>query len=611
MEEKKSFDFKSFLGFILIGAVVLFWLQTKKEEEAKKKAEDKAKTEQTVKAADSSQEKHTTHFNNELAKTDSSAKGTSNFFAQNTASDQVSVLENDVLRVKVSNKGGQIVEVRLKGMTNYDSVPIYLIKNHNASFGLTFSTADHKTLNTQDIYFEPTLSENSGNSILTMRANVGNGKYLEYVYTMKPDEYMMDFVVRSHGLKNIISQAEPVKLHWKLKSYHYDKSFFFEKRFSEAVWQYEGNKISDDRSGESTAKDISWLAYRQHFFSSILLNDNPFQKGKIKIEEFDEEKTAEFTKAYSATFPLQLKGGELNENMNLYFGPTKYHTLLSYERNLDEIMPLGWGIFGWLNKYIFIPVFSFLNGFLPAGIAIILLTVIVKIACSPVQYKQFMSQAKRKVLKPEIDAINEKFKGNKMKIQKETMNLNREAGINQTSGCIMGLIQLPIFYAMYRLFPSAFQLRHQSFLWVDDLSSYDSILNLSFRIPLYGSHVSLMALLAAVAILIYMMFTTGQTMQNMPKQPGMPNMKFIMYLSPIAMLLFFNRYPSGMSLYYLTSNLIAIGIYLFIQYVIIDEEKVHAKVEAHKKKPKKQNRFQRKMQEMMEEAEKQQKLKNK
>jgi YidC/Oxa1 family membrane protein insertase len=301
---------------------------------------------------------------------------------------------------------------------------------------------------------------------------------------------------------------------------------------------------------------------------------------------------------------LEPKAGGLSYSMNMYYGPTDYQIFKSYDRNLDEAMPLGWGIFGFLNKYLIIPLFGFLSGFLPAGIAIIMLTVLIKLALSPVQYKQYLSQAKLKVLKPELDEIKEKFKGNKMKIQQETMKLQTVAGASPLKGCLPALLQIPVFYALFTFFPTAFDLRQKSFLWADDLSSFDVIAELPFYIPFYGDHVSLFPILASIAIFIYMMMTTGQSMQQ---QEGMPNMKFIMYLSPLMMLVFFNNYASGLSLYYFVSNMITIGIMLVIKNFIIDDDKIHAKIQENKKKPKKQNKFQKKMAEMMEQAEAQKK----
>ena len=296
----------------------------------------------------------------------------------------------------------------------------------------------------------------------------------------------------------------------------------------------------------------------------------------------------------------------------MYYGPTDYQIFKKYDRNLDEAMPLGWGIFGLINKFLIIPLFGFLSGFLPAGIAIIVLTVLIKLMLSPVQYKQYLSQAKLKVLKPEMDAIREKHGDNKMKIQQETMKLQNIAGASPLKGCLPAIMQIPVFYALFTFFPSAFDLRQKSFLWAEDLSSYDTIYELpaGWSIPFYGDHVSLFPILASIAIFIYMMMTTGQSMQAQ-QQPGMPNMKFLMYLSPLFMLVFFNNYASGLSVYYLTSNLITIGIMLVIKKFIIDEDKIRAKIQENKKKPKKQNRFQRKMAEMMEQAEAQKKAQKK
>jgi YidC/Oxa1 family membrane protein insertase len=255
------------------------------------------------------------------------------------------------------------------------------------------------------------------------------------------------------------------------------------------------------------------------------------------------------------------------------------------------------------------PLFGFLGGFMPYGIAIVVMTILVKILLSFVQYKQFLSQAKMKILKPELDAIREKHKDNKMKSQQETMALQTKAGASPMAGCLPALIQLPVFYALFQFFPSAFDLRQKSFLWVEDLSSYDVIANLPFNIPFYGNHVSLFPILASIAIFFYMRLTTGQNMQSQPQQEGMPDMgkmmKYMMYFSPIMMLFFFNNYASGLSLYYFISNLISIGIILVIKNFILDEDKIHAEMQEKKKKPKKQGRFQKKMADMMEQAEKQ------
>lgn len=295
--------------------------------------------------------------------------------------------------------------------------------------------------------------------------------------------------------------------------------------------------------------------------------------------------------------------------MNWYYGPTDFEILNSYDRNLDEVVSLGWGIFGWINKFVFIPLFNLLGSFLPYGIAIIIMTIIVKIATSPITYKSYVSQARMKVLRPEISELNEKFADNPMKKQQETMKLYSKAGVSPASGCVPALLQMPIFYALFNFFPSLFSLRQKSFLWADDLSSYDTILELPFTIPFYGDHVSLFPILASIAVFFHMQMNTGQ---NMPaQQPGMPNMKFIMYLSPLMMLFFFNNYASGLSLYYFVSNLLTVGIMLVIKKFIIDEDKIHAQIQENKKKPKKQSKFKQRLQDAMEQAEKQQRANNK
>lgn len=525
-----------------------------------------------------------------------------------SATENTTTVENEVLELTFENKGGYLSEVKMKDYKTFDSIPVYLVKDGNATFNLNFTTSDGRVLDTKNLFFEPTVSKSGNNTIVSMKLKAGPDQFLEYRYVLKPEEYMIDFSVRSQGLSQTFNASQPVTLDWKLKGYRHAKSISYENRYTELVYEYAGGDDDYITDGEDEEEDISYVAYKQHFFSSILLTDTPFETGQFKSENLveDEEIDTLYTKAFASTMPLELQGGELNYNMNWYYGPSDYKILNDYDRNLDEIMPLGWGIFGWINKYIFIPFFAFLSSFLTSyGVAIIVMTIVVRIVLSPVTYKSYLSQAKMKVLRPEINELNEKYKDNPMKKQQETMKLYSKAGASPMSGCLPALMQIPVFYALFQFFPSAFQLRQKGFLWADDLSSYDTIAQLPFHIPFYGDHISLFPILASIAIFIYMMMTTGQTMQS--PQPGMPNMKFLMYLSPIMMLFFFNNYASGLSLYYFVSNLITIGIMLVIKNFIIDEEKIHAKIQENKKKPRKQGKFARKMQEMMEQAEQQKK----
>jgi len=637
MEENK-FDYKQLIGFALIALIGVFWLNTMKptEEEAAKAEAEKAKTTQV--ATDSSATTTTNKITE--AKTldlrDSTqvanyknATGAFGFNAGKVPMDGVTTIENELISLKVSNKGGQIIEALVKGqkvkgqfeeLKTYDSLPVYLVKDGNASFGLNLTTTDNRVLDTKQLPFEPTYAENDGVKVLSMKLKVAADKFLEYRYELKED-YMMDFTVRSQGLNGFINASQPVNLEWKLKSFRHAKSVTYENRYTELIYEYEGGKDSylGQTTDEETPKAVTWVAYKQHFFSSILLSDTPFRRANVTSENIVDgemaEKDVEFLKNFSATIPLELKGGELNYTMDMYHGPTDYDTLSAYDRNLDEVVPLGWGIFGWINRYFLIPLFGLLSAFLPAGIAIIVMTILVRLLLSPVTYKSYLSQAKMKVIRPEINEINQKYKDDAMKKQQETMKLYGKAGVSPMAGCIPALLQLPVFYALFMFFPSAFELRQKSFLWADDLSSYDTIYKFpeGFSIPLYGDHISLFPILASIAIFFYMRMTTGQQMNSMqqPKQDGMPDMskmmKYMMYFSPLMMLFFFNNYASGLSLYYFVSNLITIGIMLVIKNYIIDEDKIHAKIQENKKKPKKQNRFQKKMQEMMEQAEAQKK----
>ena len=463
------------------------------------------------------------------------------------------------------------------------------------------------------MYFEPKLTTEGKNQVLTLQLKAGPDQFLEYRYVLKPKEYMLDFAIRSQGLEKVVNTSKPLDLEWQMKTYRNEKSVSYENRYSEIVFEYEDGKddyLNAARDSEDEANDVSYIAFKQHLFTSILLTDTKFKTAKFKSDNLvdDEKVDTVFTKHFTAQVPLEFKNGALNYNMNWYYGPAKYEILNDYERNLDEIMPLGWGIFGWINRYIFIPVFGFISALgIGYGVTIILFTILVRIVMSPVTYKSYLSQAKMKVLRPEIAELNEKFKDNPMKKQQETMKLYSKAGVNPMAGCLPALMQLPVFYALFQLFPSLFDLRQKSFLWADDLSSYDSILQLPFTIPFYGNHVSLFPILASIAIFFYMKMTTGDQAMSAPPQEGMPDMgkimKIMIYLSPIMMLFFFNSNGSGLSLYYFISNLITIGIMLVIKNYIVKEDKIHAQIQENKTKEKKESKFQKKMREMMEQAE--------
>ncbi|PJB13578.1 MAG: membrane protein insertase YidC [Flavobacteriales bacterium CG_4_9_14_3_um_filter_40_17] len=617
MEEKK-FDPNSLIGFLLIGGILMWMIYQNQPKPGELQSEEPTQVEQVKKTT--SIEKR--ELANDSVKT-FDFQGKYGAFGYGAAlvsnPDETTVIENNLVFIRISNRGGKVVEARLKKFHSFDQKPVYLIKDDNADFDLTFSTYDNRVLHTKELVFEPELSHSGENQILSMKLKVSDNQYLEYRYELKPGDYMMGLTVRSQGLEKNLNSTQNPELLWKLKSYRYAKSVSYENRYSEMVFEYEGGKDdylnAQKTLAEDTSKNVTWIAFKQHFFTTVLLTNQAFESAKLKSENLvvDEEIDTVFTKQFTATIPLKLRDGNLNYNMDLYFGPSDYKVLDKYNRNLDEIIPLGWGIFGWINRYVFIPFFNFLSDFFPHGLAIIIMTIVVRIVMSPVTYKSYLSQAKMKVLRPEITEINEKFKKEPMKRQQETMALYSKAGVNPMAGCIPALLQIPVFYALFSFFPSAFELRQKSFLWADDLSSYDTIAKLPFHVPFYGDHVSLFPILASVAIFFYMQMTTGQQMPQQPQQEGMPDMakmmKIMMYISPVMMLFFFNNYASGLSLYYFISNLITILIMLVIKYYILDENKIHAQIQENKKNPKKMGAFQQKMRNMMEEAERQKKLK--
>lgn len=628
MEEKKL-DINSIIGFVLIFGIILWYFYqtqpTPEELEAQKKAQqeqveaEKQVSKQTETLVTTSEDYTNTKVLDSAQQVALQNKVGSFAYALTlpSASSEQTTVETDVFELKFNTKGGHLAQVKLRNFVDYDSVPIYLVKDNNSAFNITFGTSDNRTLNTQDFPFQPSVTKSGENTVVSMKLKVSETAFLEYRYELKPKDYMIDFTIKSKGLSGVFNTSQPITLDWKQKAIRHAKSISYENRYTRLTYMYEGDKVDKlAQMGEDNeiVDDVEWLSYRQHFFSNILVaNDSPFKNVAMTSENLveDEEVDTLFTKLYTSKLPLAYADGEINKSLGLYYGPTDSKTLKTYEKGLEESIPFGWGIFGWINKALFIPLFGFLSGFLPYGLAIIVMTILVKILLSFVQYKQFLSQAKMKILKPELDAIREKYKDNKLKAQQETMALQSKAGASPLSGCLPGLMQIPVFYALFMFFPTAFELRQKSFLWADDLSSFDSIYDFpaGFSIPFYGNHVSLFPILAAIAIFFYMKMTTGQQMATQPTQEGMPDMtkmmKYMIYFSPLLMLVFFNNYASGLSLYYFISNLISIGIMLVIKNYIIDEDKVLAKIEVSKSKPKKQNKFQKKMAEMMEQAEQQ------
>ena len=617
MEDNKI-DINSLIGLFLLGFIfiVWLWLNPPPEQEIIISDENIEEQIQEDKAIDTELSEI---IENEI---DLSNENIDLFiFDSLQSNNQLKIIETDKFKISFSSKGGQIRSLELKENYNYLSKPVNLVKNGNSIFNFSFLGKNGVQYNTNDLNFDFFVQNVDDSKIILMKSNVNENTFVEYKYTID-DGYIIDFDFRSEGFKKLVNSDQPYSFEWELNAFRNSKSISYENRYTYLTYFHDNDNIdylSISGEDEDEENNLNWISYKQHFFSSVLIpkEEQVFEKAILYSEDLVNDTSIDtlFTKKFLTTIPFKYVNNEFDNSFRFYFGPNEYSTLKSYEIDLEESIDFGWGIFGFINKNIFVPLYKYLSNLFPYGIAIIFMTIIVRIALAPVLYKSYLSQAKMKILKPELNEINAKFKDNAMKRQQEMMSLYRKAGANPMSGCLPGLLQIPVFYALFMFFPSAFDLRQKSFLWADDLSAYDSIIDFGFYIPLYGDHVSLFPILAAISIFFYMKMTTGQQMASQPKpQDGMPDMakmmKYMIYFAPIMMMVFFNNYSSGLSLYYFISNLLSIAIMFTIKNYILDEQKIRQQIQFNKSQPNKPpSRFQRRMQAIMEEAERQKKNK--
>ncbi len=501
--------------------------------------------------------------------------------------------ETDKLIIDFDTKGAQIAQVRLKEFETFDDyvkkdkkiTSLVLFQRGDASQGLTFPMGE-KNVNTAKEIF--TVKSQSKDKIV-FELKKGEKGSIEFVYQMKQNAYDLDFDINIKGLGGQVTPKN-VMYNWDLAYRRTERLMSEQRRVSTVCYNYEKEGFSylsemsaDDEKAED---DISWVCYKQSYFSSFLRPDKPFGKSgssfKVKTYEEGDERDSTHLKEYITSVNLDLNNVDnATISMNWFFGPNDYGVLTSFDEGYDQILNYGWGIFRWINIYAVQPVFNALNSTgIAIGLAILLLTLLIKSALMPIQWKMYTSSAKMRILKPEIDAINAKYpnKEDAMKKQMEVMGLYRESGASPLAGCVPMLIQMPILLAVFRFFPTTFDLRQQSFLWAEDLSSYDSIATLPWNVPIYGDHISLFTLLMAVTTLIYTHINSSN--MSAQTQPGMPNMKIIMYFFPIMMIFFFNNYASGLSYYYFISTLASILIMVLIKKFFVDEDKIKAKMAA-------------------------------
>jgi len=587
MEENRS-DPLTFIGFLLISIIIMFWFYSNQniseivendtEKIEKTISEDELLIDNKIK-----ENKENDKFNFQQKKI---------------------VLENEKIYLEIDSKGANITLLNLKEFTNYNKDSLMLVDEDNSIFNISIPDNLNGSIDSKDIIFDSDIIEINRKVKLT--GYTSDQDFIEITYNLDSDSYILDYQLKLNGFDTYSNQND-FFISWNKDSFRNSKSLDYENRYTALSYGFEDEKdsyLSITGSSDKVIDDVNWISYREHFFSSILMFENNVNKIQIFSENLASNEVFEkkYTKRFSTIIPIDINNSSLD--FRFYFGPTDYHALKEYNLGIERSVPVGWGIFGWINTFIFFPLFSFLTKYFSYGISIIVLTIIVKIIIAPITYKQYLSQAKMKVLKPEIEQINEKYKDDPMKKQQETMSLYTKSGANPMAGCLPALAQMPIFFALFVFFPAAFSLRQKSFLWADDLSSYDSILDLGFYIPLYGDHISLFPILASVAIFFYTKMTTGG--QMMPSsQTGGVNMKLIMYMMPVMMLFFFNNYASGLSLYYFISNLLTITLMLLIKRFYIDDKKILKEIEENKQKPVKVGGFRAKLQKAMEEAEKQ------
>ena len=589
--EENRFDPLQFIGFLLISGILMFWFYDNQSNMIENQQEE---------IVDDSQIEVVEQPSNIVDSSYNDYEDNDEF------SEEIIVLENSNILLEVSTKGAEIKKLLLKDFNNYNDDPLFLIDNNKSIFSFNIPVGRNSNINSQDLNYTAEIIDE--NSSVKLKAQIDSKSELELSFFLADNSSIVDFELDI--IDNTNSNYENVELIWGRDSFRNSKSIDYENRYTALSYGFENNKDSYLSVAGTTNKvidNVNWVSFREHFFSSILILNNESNQVEISSEDLsgNDALDKKFTKRFLANIPLSLDSNN-QLSFSIYYGPTDYETLKEYNLNLENSVPIGWGIFGWLNRFIFFPLFSFLTNYFSYGISIILMTIIVKVAISPLTYKSYLSQIKMKILKPELEIINEKFGDDPMKKQQETMNLYTKSGANPMSGCLPAFLQMPIFFALFTFFPVAFSLRQKSFLWADDLSSYDSILDLGFYIPLYGDHISLFPILASVAIFFYTKMTTGQQMMS-PSQTGGVNMKVIMYMMPIMMLFFFNNYASGLSLYYFISNVLTIILMLVIKNFIIDDQKVLSEIEENKKKPLKVGGFRARLQKALEEAEKQKK----
>lgn len=609
-------DKNTLIGFLLIGAVLFgfSWMNQPSPaqlEEQSRKQDSIAKIELAKQSASST----------ELAATNSAAKtieitGESDSLRESRLKDNFGafgssmlgkeefvILQNELVELKISTKGGRLCYARLKAYKTWNEEPLILFDDQDSKFDVTLITANDKVIGTSDMYFTPVYGGND--QAVTMRLSAGNDSYLDFEYSLAPDSYMVDFNIRGNALNGVLAPStKSLEIQWMQKIRQQEKGRKFEDQLTGLYYKVLADDVENlsEVSNETldVAEKLQWIGFKDKFFSTVLIANSDFSNTKLDSKMIP---VGAYLKAFnvSTSVPFDLRGNEA-ASFRYFVGPNSYPLLKSYNEGvaaddrlqLEKLVPLGASVFRYINQFVIIPLFDFLGRFIGNyGIIILLMTFIVKMFLFPLTYKSYISSAKMRVLRPQVEAINAQYPGqdNAMERQRATMELYSRAGASPMSGCLPMLLQMPILIAMYMFFPSAIELRQESFLWAHDLSTYDAIITWNAHIPFisdyFGNHISLFCLLMTITNIVYTKFNMDQTNTG---QQQMPGMKAMMYMMPLMFLVFFNQNAAGLSYYYFISTLITIIQTLIFRYTI-NEDKLLLKLEENKKRPQKKSAF--------------------
>jgi len=626
-------DKNTIIGFVLIALIVIGFVQiTKpndKEIAAQKRYNDSIALVQQDKPNVAVKTVSGTISKDSLAVNDTTnnASAFGDFSVASKGEDKFYTLENELVKITLSSKGGRIYSVQLKKYSKRDSLdnahPLILFKEKESNMSFTFVTNNNRVVNSSNLYFEPVsgiTKDASGNQTLILRLKTSGQAYIDFAYTLPANNYMLGFGLKANGMNTVMpAGTNSLDMEWTSKIPQQEKGRKFEDRYSSIQYKFVADdveKLSESKNEEKKLTNkVKWIAFKDQFFSSILIADDALNSTTLKSTL--EGENSGYLKTYDANMSVAFDPtGKVPTTFRLFFGPNQYKTLAAFDKNsksgselsLNKLIPLGWGIFGWVNRFVIIPMFNFFSRFMTNfGLIILLMTIAIKLILFPLTYKSYMSSAKMRVLKPEIDEINARIPSDKAaERQKATMELYGKVGVSPMSGCVPSLLQMPILFAMFSFFPAAIELRQQSFLWATDLSAYDSIMTLPFTVPFgFGNHVSLFCLLMTATNIVYTKLNMAN--QATTDQPGGAMMKWMMYLMPLMFLFMFNNYASGLSYYYFIATLISI-VQTYAIRGFVDEKKIlaqlHAKRASNSKKPAKKGGFMDRLEKMQREQQK-------